>query len=72
MATVAMADTNSPVGGFDGLFYGKGGSWTYWQGAQQSYFGCSEYNTRILQQAYEGSVCYDTTTQEPKTVKVSP
>lgn len=58
-ATVNMAPTNSPVGGYVGLFYAKNDTWAFWKGAQDASL-CSDYNTHDLQKAYESTDCYTT------------
>jgi len=70
-ATVSMGNTQSPVGGYAGLFYAKDGTWTYWRGTQ-SVIDCADYNTHDLQKAFEGDACYNSVTKnDSATVKVT-
>lgn len=69
-ATVSMGNTNSPVGGFAGLFYAKDDNWAYFIGTQST-LNCSSYNTYDIQTAFEGDTCVDTTTNKDSTVKVT-
>ncbi len=69
-AVVAIGSTESPVGGFAGLFYAKDANWTYWRGTQ-SIINCKDYNTNDLQRAFEGDTCYDTKAKASATVKVT-
>jgi len=69
-ATVSIGPFEG-MGGFAGLFYAKDGNWTFWRGTQ-SQIDCTDYNTYELQKAFEGTSCYDATTQnENATVAVT-
>lgn len=69
-AQVSVTNTNSPVGGFAGLFYAKDGNWAFWKGTQ-SILGCTEYNTVDLQHSFEGDVCWDDATNKESTVAIT-
>lgn len=70
-AAVSMGSTQSPVGGYAGLFYAKDGTWTYWRGTQ-SVIDCTDYNTHDLQKAFEGDSCYDSSAvNQTSAVKVT-
>ncbi len=64
-ASVGIGNTNSPVGGFAGLFYAKDSNWVFWKGTQ-NVIACGDYNTNDLQRAFEGDTCYDA--KDPKAV----
>lgn len=68
-ASVSMSGVDT-IGGFAGLYYAKGGVWTYWKGSQEL-IECSEYSTFVLQKAFEGTRCYDSTIENDATVVVT-
>lgn len=58
-ATVSMGSYEG-TGGFAGLFYSTGDTWTFWQGTQ-SIIACEDYNSYALQKSFEGEDCYKET-----------
>lgn len=68
-ATMSIGTLNG-VGGFAGLFYGKGNQWTYWRGSQGVLL-CSDYDTYALQASFEGDTCLEAGTDTENTVKIT-